>query len=81
MSKATGREVTYHDLPPDEYTQALVGAGVPEPYAAALADSDLGVARGDLLVTSGDLAQLIGRPTTSTPEAVHTAATAADLTT
>lgn len=77
---ATGRAVGYRDLPAADYTQALVRAGVPEPHAAALADSDLGIARGDLHVTSGDLARLIGRPTTSMPQAVQEAAAAARLT-
>jgi NAD(P)H dehydrogenase (quinone) len=76
ISEATGREVTYRNLGTDEHTQALITAGIPEPYAAALADSDLGIARGDLLVTTGDLAQLISRPITSMREAVHTAASA-----
>lgn len=66
--------VTYQDLPADQYTQALAGAGVPEPYAAILADSDLGIARGELLVTSGDLSRLIDRPTTTMRAAVQAAA-------
>ena len=45
-------------------------AGVPAPYAELLADSDLGVARGDLEDQSGDLARLIGRPTTRSPTRV-----------
>ena len=51
-----------------------MGAGLPEPYADILADSDLGIARGDLLVTSGDLSALLGRPTTPLREAVQAAA-------
>jgi NAD(P)H dehydrogenase (quinone) len=77
ISRASGRQVTYQDLPVDEYTQVLVKAGLPEPYAAALADSDRGIARGDLLVTSGDLSRLIGHSTTSMPEAVQAAVNAA----
>jgi NAD(P)H dehydrogenase (quinone) len=73
VSAASGKPVTYTDLPADEYTQVLVKAGLPEPYAAILADSDLGIARGDLLVTSGDLSALLGRPTTPLGEAVRTA--------
>ena len=51
----------------------LIGAGVPEAFAEILADSDLGIARGDLLVTSGDLRRLIGRPATPLSEAVRSA--------
>jgi NAD(P)H dehydrogenase (quinone) len=71
VTAATERPVVYHDLPADQYTKALVGAGVPEPIAAVLADSDLGIARGNLLITSGDLRRLIGRPTTPMREAVR----------
>ncbi|MFC7848002.1 SDR family oxidoreductase [Arthrobacter sp. NPDC057388] len=74
VSAASGQSVTYKNLPAEEYAQVLVGAGLPEPYAAILADSDLGIARGDLLVTSGDLSALLGRPTTPLREAVRAAA-------
>ena len=58
------------------YAGLLTGAGVPEAFAEILADSDLGIARGDLLVSSGDLRRLIGLPATSLAEAVRTAAAA-----
>jgi NAD(P)H dehydrogenase (quinone) len=74
VAEASGRPVTYKNLPAEEYTQVLVGAGLPEPYAAILADSDLGIARGDLLVSSGDLSALLGRPTTPLRDAVQAAA-------
>jgi NAD(P)H dehydrogenase (quinone) len=74
VSAASGKPVTYTDLPAKKYTQVLVEAGLPEPYAAILADSDLGIARGDLLVTSGDLSALLGRPTTPLRKAVQAAA-------
>ena len=74
VSAASGQPVTYKNVPAEEYAQVLVGAGLPEPYAAILADSDLGIARGDLLVTSGDLSALLGRPTTPLREAVRAAA-------
>lgn len=73
VSAATGRPVTYQDLPAEQYTEVLVAAGLPEGYAALLADSDLGIARGELLVTSGDLSTLIGRPATTMREAVQAA--------
>ncbi|UKA50349.1 SDR family oxidoreductase [Arthrobacter sp. FW305-123] len=76
ISSAAGREIAYNDLPANEYQQILVGAGVPDAFAEILADSDLGIARGDLLVTSGDLQKLIGRPSTPLSEAVRSAASA-----
>ncbi|CAM3239038.1 Quinone oxidoreductase 2 [Arthrobacter ulcerisalmonis] len=73
ISAATGQDIAYNDLPAADYAGLLVSVGVPEGFAAILADSDLGIARGDLLVSSGDLARLIGRPTTSLAESVRAA--------
>jgi NAD(P)H dehydrogenase (quinone) len=73
ITRQTGTEVTYRDLPVAEYTQVLVGAGLPEPAAAVFADSDLGIARGELLVESGDLSRLTGRPTTSLADSLAAA--------
>jgi NAD(P)H dehydrogenase (quinone) len=44
--------------------QILVGAGLPEAYAAALVDADAAIARGSLAGGSGELARLTGRATT-----------------
>jgi NAD(P)H dehydrogenase (quinone) len=79
VSEATGKPVVYRDLPVEGLIEILVGAGVPEPYAAVLADSDLGVARGDLYVDTGDLSRLIGRAPTSMPDAVRAAVEEAGL--
>ena len=77
ISAAAGTPVSYQDLPPQEYAGMLTGFGVPEAFAEILADSDLGIARGDLLVSSGDLRKLIGRPATLLAEAVRSAAATA----
>ncbi len=76
FSSVAGRAITYQDLPAQEYAGMLTGVGVPAAFAEILADSDLGIARGDLLVTTGDLRKLIGRPTTTMAEAVRSAASA-----
>ncbi|CCQ47731.1 quinone oxidoreductase 2 [Pseudarthrobacter siccitolerans] len=73
ISAAAGKHISYQDLPAPEYAGMLAGFGVPETFADILADSDLGIARGDLLVSTGDLRKLIGRPTTSLAEAVRSA--------
>jgi len=73
VSAATGRTVTYTDLPVEQYQQVLVGAGLPEPVAAVLADGDRGVAAGELLVEGDDLARLLGRAPTSLADAVAAA--------
>lgn len=70
VSACTGREVGYQDLPVADFEQALVDAGLPAPVAATFADVDARIARGALHVTTGDLARLLGRPTTSLYDAV-----------
>ena len=77
VSSATGQDVTYTDLPVEQYTQVLQGAGLPEPVAASYAGMDLAIADGALLVESGDLAKLIGRAPTPLSEAVAAAVAAA----
>lgn len=64
ISKQSGREVVYRDLPVEEFAQVLIGAGLPEPLARVLADADLGLKRGELFTESKELSQLINRPTT-----------------
>jgi NAD(P)H dehydrogenase (quinone) len=73
VSAATGRQVTYTDLPVEQYRQVLAGAGLPEPVAAMLAENDRGVAAGELYVDGGDLEKLLGRPATSLAEALAAA--------
>jgi len=64
IARLSGKSVAYRDLPEADYKAALVGAGVPEPFAALLADSDAGVAKGALFDDGRELSRLIGRPTT-----------------
>ncbi len=64
ISRQSGRTIPYVDLPEAEYRAALVTAGLPEPLAALLADSDAAAAKGALFDDSGALSRLIGRPTT-----------------
>lgn len=73
VTDATGTTVTYTDVPADELTRVLLGAGVPEQFATILADADLGLARGDLYVESTDLEGLLGRPATPLADALRAA--------
>lgn len=73
LAEQSGQAVTYVDLPQAEYAAALESAGVPAAFAAVLADSDRGVAVGDLHATSGTLSALIGRPTTPLADSVKAA--------
>jgi NAD(P)H dehydrogenase (quinone) len=75
LTAESGTEVVYRDLPAEDLTAVLTGAGLPEPYAAILTDSDLGLARGELQADTGDLSRLIGRPTTTPAEAIRAALT------
>jgi NAD(P)H dehydrogenase (quinone) len=76
ISAAASKPVAYQDLPVEDYAGLLAGFGIPQPFADILADSDLGIARGDLLVSGSDLRELIGRPTTPMPAAVRLAVAA-----
>ena len=73
VSVAARRSVGYTDMPVEQYTQVLVGAGLPEPVAAVFADGDRGAAEGELYVDSGDLEKLLGRPATPLKDAVSAA--------
>ncbi|MFB9690802.1 SDR family oxidoreductase [Amycolatopsis plumensis] len=64
IGKATGREITYVDLPSDEHVKALTGAGLPESVAGFLAAIDADIKAGLLAETTDDLRTLIGRPST-----------------
>ncbi|WP_371635806.1 SDR family oxidoreductase [Streptomyces zaomyceticus] len=64
VAAQTGREITYSNVPAEAHLAILTGAGVPEVFAEILVDVDRAVEQGALAVQTGDLARLIGRPTT-----------------
>ncbi len=64
LSRQSGREVGYTDLPEAEYRSMLVGAGLPPDLAALLSDSHAAAAGGALFDDGRQLSALIGRPTT-----------------
>ncbi|MET7685043.1 SDR family oxidoreductase [Streptomyces sp. NPDC005423] len=76
VAAQSGKPVTYQNLPADAYTEMLLSAGLPAPFAALLVDSDLGISRGDFVTTSPDLERLIGRPSTPLTDAVAAVKTA-----
>ncbi|WP_127464879.1 SDR family oxidoreductase [Streptomyces sp. B27] len=73
LSEVTGKEIAYNDVPAAVHQEILVGAGLPEGFAAILTDVDEAIGRGRLAGTSGDLARLIGRPTTPLATTVRAA--------
>jgi NAD(P)H dehydrogenase (quinone) len=78
VSEVTGIEVSYTDLPGDELIKVLVGTGLPEPYAAIIADANLGLGRGELYVEPTDLEELLGRPATSLADELRAALSSAE---
>ncbi len=64
LSRQTGRDIPYRDLPPAEYAAALASHGVPEGFAQAIAGWDVATAQGAVFDDSKALSALIGRPTT-----------------
>lgn len=73
ISEVSGKPVRYQDLPEAEYAAALENSGLPAGYARVLADADTGIEAGLLDVTSGELRQLIGRPSTPVAEVFRAA--------
>ncbi|MFF5468927.1 SDR family oxidoreductase [Streptomyces achromogenes] len=73
LSRQTGREIAYQPVSVADLTGILTGAGLPAPVAAILAGVDASIAEGELVVSSGDLSRLTGRPTTPLAEAVRAA--------
>jgi NAD(P)H dehydrogenase (quinone) len=70
VSKQTGTPVTYRNLSPSKYKEALAERGTAPHFADVLVDCDIGASRGELDSSSCDLQQLIGRPTRSLVNAV-----------
>lgn len=73
LSRQTGREIAYTPVSVEALTGILTGAGLPAPVAGILAGVDASIEKGELVVSSGDLSRLTGRPTTPLAEAVAAA--------
>lgn len=73
ISRQSGKDVPYVNLPQDEYAAALGAAGVPAQWAEALAAMDVDASKGALYHEGRELSTLIGRPTTSLKDAVAAA--------
>lgn len=73
ISRQSGKNIGYVNLPEAEYKNVLVKVGLPEVVAALLSDSDTGASKGGLFDDSHQLSKLIGRPTTPLATAVAAA--------
>ncbi|KQX05351.1 MULTISPECIES: SDR family oxidoreductase [unclassified Leifsonia] len=70
-SELLGTPVTYQALSPEEHLAALSAAGLDEGTAGFVVALDGNIRDGLLAETSGDLARLIGRPTTPLVEGLR----------
>jgi len=70
ISRQTGKDIPYVNLPENDYAQALVKGGLPEGFAKFLASSHVSTEKGDLFDDSHQLSKLIGRPTTPLSKAI-----------
>ncbi|WP_435126368.1 NmrA family NAD(P)-binding protein [Actinacidiphila sp. bgisy144] len=75
IARWSGRHVEYRDVPAGDYRAMLVKQGMPEKVAEIFADTQLGIARDEFYVSSGDLTRLIGRPSRTLEEALSRTAT------
>ncbi|SDG40238.1 MULTISPECIES: SDR family oxidoreductase [unclassified Duganella] len=73
VSRQTGKDIPFHNLPQQDYLAMLLQIGLPAPLAELIADSDAQAARGALFDDSKVLGKLIGRPTISLAAAVKAA--------
>lgn len=73
ISKQTGKDLPYRNLPEEEYARILESFSIPKPFATAISSWDISASKGDLFDDSGELSKLIGRPTTSLEASVKSA--------
>ncbi|MFI6565332.1 NAD(P)H-binding protein [Streptomyces sp. NPDC050534] len=73
LSRQTGKDIAYNPVPVETYAGILAGAGLPGPLATILAGVDSSIEKGELVVSTGDLSRLAGRPTTPLADAIAAA--------
>lgn len=73
ISKQTGKDIPYKNLPEGEYAAILASFGIPEGFTHAIAGWDVSASKGDLFDGGHQLSSLIGHPTTPLAETVAAA--------
>ena len=73
ISKQTGKEIPYVDIPAEDYAAALVQAGLDEGFAGLIAQWDVDASNGALFSEDKTLEKLLGRPTAGLDVAVKQA--------
>jgi NAD(P)H dehydrogenase (quinone) len=73
ISKQSGKNIPYNNLPEEEYANILKNIGLPEALATGLANWDVSASKDALFDDSKQLSELLGRPTTPIAESVKVA--------
>lgn len=73
VARQSGKDVVYKAVTPEQNLEVLTGAGLPRPFAEILVGVDTAIEQGLLARRNGDLARLIGRPTTPVSDAIAAA--------
>lgn len=73
IAKQSGKPVAFSNMTEADHKAALLGAGLPEPIADLLVNSDAAASKGALFDDSRSLSKLIGRPTTPFAQTVAAA--------
>ena len=73
VARQSSKPVAYQDMPEAAFKAALVGVGLPEAFAALLAQSSACSAQDELYDAGRQLSALIGRPTTPLADSVAAA--------
>ena len=64
VAEASGKPIAYRNMTAEQFRSAATEAGVPDIFALILSDTDAGTEKGALFDDGGELARLIGQPTT-----------------
>ncbi|WP_433167291.1 NAD(P)H-binding protein [Kribbella sp. CA-247076] len=73
VTRLSGKNVAYNNVPAEQLLEILTGAGVPGAFAPILVDVDAAIERGLLAGRGSDLSRLIGRPTTPITDSIAAA--------
>ena len=71
IGEAAAKQVIYQDLSPNDYHQALIGAGLPTGLVDVIVDADVQATHGAMYSNETDLTQLLGRASTPIQSQVH----------
>lgn len=73
ISRQSGRDIRYKDLPEADYAAALKSVGLPDGFADAIAGWDVAASKGALFDDGRQLSALTGHPTTPLADSVRIA--------